>query len=71
MYLEWVLCAAPDSGKFFGTPCMWEPGLTLLAPGFLAGVGPGGGVCFPPPSITPLSLKLDYSNFVHNYFGIR
>ena len=23
------------------------------------------------PSITPLSLKLDYSNFVHNYFGIR
>ena len=29
-----------------------------------------GGVS-PPPSITPLSLKLDYSNFVQNYFGIR
>ena len=22
-------------------------------------------------SVTPLSLKLDYSNFVQNYFGIR
>ena len=37
-------------------------GLTLLAS--------GEGV-FHPPSITPLSLKLDYSNFVQNYFGIR
>ena len=32
--------------------------LTLLALGFLDGVGPGGGGYFPPPSITPLSLKL-------------
>ena len=24
-----------------------------------------------PPSITPQSLKLDYSNFVQNYVGIR
>ena len=29
------------------------------------------GGCFPPPSITPLSLKLDCSNFVQNYVGIR
>ena len=38
-------------------------------PTFLAGVV--SGVCVPPPSLTPLSLKLDYSNFVQNYFGIR
>ena len=30
----------------------------------------GGGGCFPPPSITPLSLKLDCSNFVRRYFQI-
>ena len=36
--------------------------LTLLAP---------GGMFSTPSSITPLSLKLDYSNFVQNYFGIR
>ena len=29
-----------------------------------------GGGCFPPPSITPLSLKLDCSNFVQSYFEI-
>ena len=42
--------------------------LTLLAPGFF-GWCRTGGVFF--PSITPLSLKLEYSNFVQNYFGIR
>ena len=42
--------------------------LTLLAPGFFGWCSTGGGGCFPPPSITPLSLKLDYSNFVQNYF---
>ena len=30
----------------------------------------GGGVFHPPPSITPLSLKLDCSNFVQSYFEI-
>ena len=29
-----------------------------------------GGGCFPPPSITPLSLKLDCSNFVQSYFEV-
>ena len=33
---------------------------------FLAGVALWGMF-----SITPLSLKLDYSNFAQNYFGIR
>ena len=33
-------------------------------------LGGGGGGCFPPPSITPLSLKLDCSNFVRKYFQI-
>ena len=42
-----------------------DSSLTLLAS------GGGGGGCFPPPCITPLSSKLDYSNFVQNYFGIR
>ena len=37
---------------------------------FLAGVVLRGG-CVPRPSITLLSLKLDYSNFAQNYFGIR
>ena len=37
---------------------------------FLAGEALGEGM-FPTPSLTPLSLKLDYSNFVQNYFGIR
>ena len=32
-------------------------------------LGGGGGV-FHPPSITPLSLKLDCSNFVQSYFQI-
>ena len=32
-------------------------------------LGGGGGV-FHPPSITPLSLKLDCSNFVRRYFQI-
>ena len=32
-------------------------------------LGGGGGV-FHPPSITPLSLKLDCSNFVLRYFQI-
>ena len=45
--------------------------LTLLALGFFGCCSTGGGGCFPPPSITPLSLKLDYSNFVQYYFGIR
>ena len=30
----------------------------------------GGGGVFHPPSITPLSLKLDCSNFVRRYFQI-
>ena len=30
----------------------------------------GGGGVFHPPSITPLSLKLDCSNFVQSYFQI-
>ena len=30
----------------------------------------GGGGVFHPPSITPLSLKLDCSNFVQSYFEI-
>ena len=30
----------------------------------------GGGVFSTPPSITPLSLKLDWSNFVPRYFQI-
>ena len=31
----------------------------------------GVGGCFPLPSITPLSLKWNYANFVQNYFGIK
>ena len=31
----------------------------------------GGGGVFSTSSLTPLSLKLDYSNFVQDYFGIR
>ena len=42
---------------------------------FLVGVARRRGcvcVCvFSTPFLTPLSLKLDYSNFVQNYFGIR
>ena len=34
-------------------------------------VGLFGLVFSTPSSITPLSLKLDYSNFIQNYFGIR
>ena len=30
----------------------------------------GGGGCFPPPSINPLSLKLDCSSFLQSYFQI-
>ena len=45
-------------------------GLTLIAPGFFGWCSTRGDV-FHLPSITPLSLKLDYSNFVQNYFGIR
>ena len=41
--------------------------LTLFKPGFLAGVVRGGGFQLHP--LTPLSLKLDDSNFVPNYFG--
>ena len=33
-------------------------------------LGGGGGGVFHPPSITPLSLKLDCSNFVRRYFQI-
>ena len=33
--------------------------------------GGGGGGGGPLSSITLLSLKLDYSNFVQNYFGIN
>ena len=33
-------------------------------------LGGGGGGVFHPPSITPLSLKLDCSNFVQSYFQI-
>ena len=36
---------------------------------FVVALGGGGG-CFHPPSITPLSLKLDCSNFVQSYFQI-
>ena len=36
---------------------------------FVVALGGGGGV-FHPPSITPLSLKLDCSNFVQSYFQI-
>ena len=43
--------------------------LSLLAPGFLAGVTTRGEVFS--TSLIPLSLKLDYSNFVQNYFGIK
>ena len=45
--------------------------LTLFAPGFFGWCRTRGGGLFSTPSITPLSLKLDYSNFVQNYFGIR
>ena len=40
---------------------------------FWAGVATegGGGWGVSTPSITPLSLKLDCSNFVQSYFGIR
>ena len=41
---------------------------------FLAGIAPKGGEgegVFPLPSITPLFLKLEYSHFLQNYFGIR
>ena len=34
---------------------------------FCLGVALGGGGVFHPPSITPLSLKLDCSNFVQSY----
>ena len=40
-------------------PCGKKTKLTLSAPGFLAGVAPGGGVFT--PSLTPLFLKLEYS----------
>ena len=33
-------------------------------------LGGGGGGVFHPPYITPLSLKLDCSNFVRRYFQI-
>ena len=36
---------------------------------FFGCVTPGGWGIFHP--LTPLSLKLDYSNFVQNYFGIK
>ena len=46
---------------------MFNPITTGL---FLAGVAGAGGGMFSTPSLTSLSLKLDYSNFVQNYFGI-
>ena len=45
--------------------------LTLLAPGFLGWCSTRGGGLFSTPSVIPLSLKLDYSNFVQNYFEMR
>ena len=38
-------------------------------PGFLASVVPGAGGVFHLHPVTHLSLKLDDSNFVQNYFG--
>ena len=57
----------------FDTSCIFHQwsSYTLKAPGFLAGVAlQGGGGLFSILSLTPLCLKLDYSNFVQKYFGI-
>ena len=42
----------------------------VLTWAFLAGVA-SGGRNVSTPSLTPLYLKLDYSNFVKNCFGVR
>ena len=48
-----------------------DPFLNPISTGlFCLVVALGGGGVFPPPSITPLSLKLDCSNFVQRYFQI-
>ena len=44
--------------------------LTLFIPGFFDWCSTGGGGVYLHP-VTPLSLKLDDSNFVQNYFGVK
>ena len=65
----------PLKASFTATP---SPSTTLSLPknfdrtlstGLFGWCSAGGGV-FSTPSQTTLSLKLDYSNFVQNYFGI-
>ena len=57
--------------KKLQTPLSHETSFNPISTGhFCLVVALGGGGVFHPPSITPLSLKLDCSNFVRRYFQI-
>ena len=61
-----ILGEENDIYPFTATLNLISTGLFCL----VVALGGGGGGVFHPPSITPLSLKLDCSNFVRRYFQI-
>ena len=55
---------------YTGHPPITVVDVNPINPGLLAFELTLGGGVFQPPSITPLSLKLDCSNFAQSYFQI-